>query len=274
MPLIGHWKLNEGAGTVVSDSSTGNHPGVVAVPFWTGGRDGTTALYFKSGINNYVDITGTAGLTAPLSAFSVSAWLKIPTFPINQPSDVAMSIFTQMGVGGFNTGQGWMLSYHANNYAVAGFKNTFSFYFETDGGNTYLGIRPDTQPLSQTGWYHLFASISGVQSTAGLPPIVDLYLNATNTGIIDQNLSNTITTGKLVNNSNLRIGANYETNEYASGVIIDDVRLYNHYFTPAEVSGLYLEFLGVSGTSNNYYFLKATPYGFYTKNGQFALFNK
>ena len=61
--LIGWWKLDEGAGTVTTDSSGNGHDGsLVSGPVWTAGVSGR-ALQFD-GIDDYV-LCAERGETAP-----------------------------------------------------------------------------------------------------------------------------------------------------------------------------------------------------------------
>jgi hypothetical protein len=76
--LAGWWKLDEGEGTTVSDSSGKDHHGVIhGSPIWLpeGGRIGG-ALQFD-GVKDYVD----TGWADHLPVWTVAAWVKSPEAP-------------------------------------------------------------------------------------------------------------------------------------------------------------------------------------------------
>lgn len=74
--LIGCWKLDEGNGTALFDSSASGYNGTVTNATWTLGRSGT-ALSYGGSSNCYVSIP-TAALNIA-SSFTIAAWVKVPS---------------------------------------------------------------------------------------------------------------------------------------------------------------------------------------------------
>ena len=73
-PPIGRWKMNEGSGATIADSSGNNRTGTLKNgPVWVTGPDGSSALSLDGG-NDYVSITPNLNLNA--NTMSIVAWVK------------------------------------------------------------------------------------------------------------------------------------------------------------------------------------------------------
>ncbi|RPJ35006.1 MAG: LamG domain-containing protein, partial [Planctomycetaceae bacterium] len=73
--LIGHWKLEEGSGTTVKDSSGKNNNGrFVGAPTWVTGKLGK-ALDFD-GVDDYVEVPHSASLIPTKGKATVSLWIN------------------------------------------------------------------------------------------------------------------------------------------------------------------------------------------------------
>jgi hypothetical protein len=71
---LGIWKMDEGSGKIVKDSTGTGHDGeIVGNPKWVEGKDGK-ALEFSSGV--YVKVAHKEDLN--LSTFTMTGWLKVP----------------------------------------------------------------------------------------------------------------------------------------------------------------------------------------------------
>lgn len=81
--LVGHWKLDEGSGTTVRDSSGCNNDGTVYGASWVDGRSGS-ALSFD-GTDDYVFISDSPSLR--VTNLTVMAWVYSPIPFVNQQKD-------------------------------------------------------------------------------------------------------------------------------------------------------------------------------------------
>ncbi len=72
--LVAHWTFDDGAGTVVKDSSgNGNHASIVGAPTWVAGKSGS-AVAFDGG-DSYVEAISLKAPAFPIDQGSLSLWL-------------------------------------------------------------------------------------------------------------------------------------------------------------------------------------------------------
>jgi len=213
--LVGHWKFDEGSGTVAGDSSgLGNNGTLTNGPVWGVGKVGG-ALSFD-GSDDYINLNT---LNVSGSALTLSAWIRGDTF---LPSDARV---ISKSIGTAEQDHYWMLSIIDN----GGIK--LRFRLKTNGTtNTLIASSGN---LSPNTWYHVIARYDG--ST------MKLYLNGAEVG-------STSKTGTL-DTSNI-VGVNIARNPDGYGKwdgLIDDVRIYNRALAQTDITALY-NYTGVSDT--------------------------
>lgn len=212
--LIGHWKFNEGAGTVTSDSSTSGYDGTLTNgPNWVSGKDGF-GLNFD-GSNDFVTMGNqTAYQFEYNQPFSISGWIKTDT-------NLDRIILGKNENGGNYRGYYWFVNGAAEGYLAGEIRSTATYriYFE---GSTVIN---DNQ------WHHLVMTYDGSGVGAG----VKLYIDGVQDNIllnVDNLQSNTI-----IDDAPLTIGARETGNSPLPGRV-DDVRVYNDILTAGEANSL------------------------------------
>jgi hypothetical protein len=208
--LLGHWTLDEGAGTTAVDwSGHGGHGSFVGEPQWVDGYQGM-ALQF-SGSGQYVncgDDTG-AGVTAD---FTLAAWAQMAPDNASQ----------YMGIGGklLNSGgyRGFSLVRHNSNV----------FRLWVGDGTDDLAKSAVSSDVTYTDadWHH----VAGVREGQ----INALYVDGVRQAA-------TTATGLVPSEQFFHIGRQYShlNDRYFEGKI-DDVQLYNKAFTAEQIASLML----------------------------------
>ena len=216
--LIGHWTLNETAGTTATDSTVNANNGTMA-----GGMDAATdtvpgkvgtALDFD-GTDDDIHITdpGTGSILDIDNGeeISISAWI----YPR------ALTGFVSILNKGTAAGT-------ISNYGLQTDNQQLNFFYHN---STWHEYRTDSNVFPNANqWYHVT-----VTHTLGTASAIKLYVNG-------QEESGTWWGGSgdtpvLMNDEDLVIGS-YNTIEHWDGYI-DDVRMYNRIISPAEVMALY-----------------------------------
>ncbi|HLF71355.1 MAG TPA: LamG-like jellyroll fold domain-containing protein [Dehalococcoidia bacterium] len=205
--LLGQWPLDDGAGTVASDSSTYNNDGtLVNGPVWSTGRVGG-ALSFDAN-NDRVDLPAQA--INGLSDLSLALWLKTTqTSPLrsivsaaNATNDNEFSVFVINGT---------TLRLHTG---------------ETAGSYVEWAV----PSLSNGVWHHIaiVRSASADQAT--------LYVDGVSQGVRNTPLSILLVSagGFVLGQDQDTVGANFDPNQ-AFGGSLDEVYLYGRLLTPAEI---------------------------------------
>lgn len=128
------WNLNDGSGTVVSDSSGNANNGTITSATWTSSGVEGNALDFD-GVNDRVD----AGLTSgSQGAFTVALWVK-------------------SGANGQNIYSGVLSSYNPN--------TSGTFQIDMTNGFTYRGSQTVSFGAAPLGeWVHLVVSCDGINT--------------------------------------------------------------------------------------------------------------
>ena len=199
--LVGHWTLDEGSGDIAADSSGNGLDGVlVGNPEWISGIiDG--ALAFDRG--SYVDCSNDAALdiTGP---FSAMLWIR--------PGTGGNVRSGPLSKGNLNAAWSWQLTYgqQVGNPGIMGWQ------FNADGGSSIWIWTNEALPPGE--WYHIAVACDG--------ETVLSYLDGVVTD--DQPM-----TGFASSASPLLIGSNGCGDDWMGA--IDDVRLYDHGVSEAEV---------------------------------------
>ncbi|MBI4311288.1 MAG: hypothetical protein HY681_05835 [Chloroflexi bacterium] len=205
--LVGHWKLDEGSGATVGDSSGNGNSGQIAGAIWGAGVSGTQAVYGDAlsfdGTDDYVSMPPLENLEVPDGDFTIMAW-------VNARDSARLQ-------------------------AIAG-KLTFASNIDTWGlyvasGKACLQFSQPDQPgysacsttsIQNNAWYHVAAVRQGTTNY--------LYVNGVveNSVAVAQTVS---TTGR-----NFYIGRRDQDNSYNFGGIVDDVRLYDRALSVSQIN--------------------------------------
>ena len=199
--LVGHWKLDEGSGTVANDSSGyENHGTLQNSPTWVPGQF-SNALQFD-GLEDFVEVPHADILTVDTEV-TVMAWIN-----------------AERHAGRSGNWQGIMGK--SNNPRSYSFLTQISgsLHFSTTSGGAYVGSVSTGQiPLNE--WTHVCAMvIEGGHR---------YYINGENAG----DAQSGIVLSGAADTATVKIGWSNATNHFLG--MIDDVRLYNHGLDAVEV---------------------------------------
>lgn len=219
--LVGHWTFDEGSGTDAIDSSgNGNNGSLVGPPTYspdTPFGSGSSLLFvntpYPEPASQYVEISNPANL--PASAISIAAWVKIPT---SRPSG-AMVIVAKGG-GGITDS---FVLYQNSSFGSFGAVFSFEFVGGSSGGVGGPLIPEDGQ------WHHVAGTwASGSSASMYLDGVLVASSSSTFAGMIRYDSSLPIS-----------IGADFDPDPGLGWHgHIDDVRIYGHALSDAEVQEL------------------------------------
>lgn len=209
--LVAHWTFDEGSGPTAFDTVGGNHGTLSATgaTFVPGGVvGGAVSLTRASG--GYVSMPGPdfAGVS-----FSVTAWV--------QTTDSANETFPlAKHASGYGNGYFLLLNSSGGSYGAA---TRAAFY--TGGAPAQVPV--STTPVTDGTWHFLAA----VHTQGGLN---EIYVDGLP---VEQAVA---AAGVTSSPANLLIGALTVGSPVPSYTgLVDDVRVFNHALTPAEVAALY-----------------------------------
>jgi hypothetical protein len=210
--LVGHWKLDEGAGVIANDTSGNGRTGTIAGPSWSWipGRFGS-ALHFAG--NDQVTVPG---LPQATESYSVSAWVYIASSEVMGASSIANVLNTEI------PGGGWAL--YAALYPVG--YTGYSFRFWVGPPQEY-----DTSPptpcncIVLDAWVHLGAVLDATAST------LSLYVN----GVLQPTA--TTTAGISAGATTLDMARAQAPGFMMTGAL-DDIAIYDRALVPEEIAQL------------------------------------
>jgi len=215
--LVGYWKLDEGTGTVVKDSSGNGIDGnFVGSPKWAEGMNGTGGLELDG--TCWVDF-GNPPKTLFTGTMPMSAALWI--YPTNLGATLA--------------GTGADRAFLSRNLDWA-FKASGPYARFTTPG--VLDYNAQKTVLKVGEWQHVAVTFT---PGAGVPGVAVFYLDGVETDRINSAATNggyntaAATAGPSVNGGPVLLGNNQWTSTQFYFGRYDDVRLYNHVLTAAEV---------------------------------------
>ncbi|MCF7958576.1 MAG: hypothetical protein K9M57_09035 [Phycisphaerae bacterium] len=221
--VYGHWRFDEGAGSVAGDAIRGNHGTLVGQVSWQEGKLGTALQFSKQG---HVDVTNAFNQHAITQSITLAAWIKFSKKG-NWPTIVSKGDNSWKLCLRGNTG---MLHFALTGITVAG--------DEITGENDFIN---GTIDLSDDQWHH----VAGVYDhQAGR---MTIYVD----GAIDVQKDATGTIA--ANNHGVWVGGNSEysgTNRGGWDGLIDNVRVYDYPLTPAELNQTEY-FVNKNGGSNS-----------------------
>ena len=196
--LVAHWKFDDGAGNTAADSIDNAHPGTIGgTANWVAGQAGG-ALDFD-GSTNYVDIGGDQPVIS--GTFSLTMWVYARGIP-TAAGDLRMPLSN-------DTWADRAIHVHI-------WPETSVFRIDTKNGTD---ISSNTV-IQADQWYH----VAGTLDAAGESKI---YID----GVLDNSATGN---GREYVIGPANIGAYQESSRFFDGMI-DDVRIYSHILSEAEV---------------------------------------
>ncbi len=203
--LVGWWKLDDGGGTVASDSShafQGNAGKLVGKPKWAKGRNGG-ALQFNG--NQYVSLGNI--LQGSYPEISIACWVK--------HDRSGWQNIVERSVWDNPDGIGLLMDYNGTSV-------TFGHYGIV-GASSKVNVQDDQ-------WHH----VAGTMLQSGSDYVYSIY--------VDGKLDNTATnsTGLTATKHGWAIGARYDGTWGYRG-LIEDVRIYDRALSAPEIQAIYAE---------------------------------
>jgi len=233
--LVHHWKLDDGtgSGTAADSVSAGGVTGTLtnmdpSTDWITAGLppvpSGTTAALDFDGVNDYVVTTGYGGIGGANDR-STAFWIKGPT---PQPKNHATII--SWGVN--STGQRWDIRIAPS---PADHMRT-----EVSGSGT-----EGTATVADNAWHH----VAAVWANDGTPNIADakFYVD----GVLDPNSVSGATAINTSTANSLQIGQSGSITGRQFTGQLDDVRMYDHALSAAEVHALFAPSMTPNDSSVN-----------------------
>jgi len=206
--LVEYWTLNDGVGSVASDSSGNGNDGTLTnmdpATDWVLGQVGI-ALDFD-GVDDYVIKSNPSGIPNTNQPMTISLFVNPSSRSGIQNFVVINDI---VGVGG-----------EATNAVQLGFDTTETFLAWKAGGATL--VDSNFTPSVNT-WYHLVYTYDGTTST--------IYVD----GVSKNTSTVALQPGSV---ASVWLGTYNGASELFQG-IIDDVRIYNRVLTQSEITALY-----------------------------------
>jgi cysteine-rich repeat protein len=207
--LVGHWKLDEGTGSLIAiDSAGANNNGTLENgPTYTSGTPAITpnpsALNFD-GSNDDVRVANSADFRFGTGSFTVSSFIKT--------NDGERGV-----VGNFNgTNRGWGSFIYDN--------SNLNFFAYGDGGSNDVAF--PAPGILNNQWHH----IAGVYTRAGANVTISVYYDGALIG------STTLPVGDITSASDLLLGDYLGQPNYQGR--LDDVRVYGRALSAAEIANL------------------------------------
>jgi len=195
--LVAHWRFDDGAGNTATDSVGNAHPGTIGgTANWVAGQAGR-ALDFD-GSTNYVDIGGDQPVIS--GTFSLTMWIYARNIPFATGNRMPLS------------NDSWVdRAIH-----VHIMPETSIFKIDTKNGTDI----PSNTVLQADQWYHVAGTLDSIGESK-------IYIN----GVLDNSATGA---GREYVIGPANIGAYQNSSRFFDGMI-DDVRIYNHILSEAEI---------------------------------------
>jgi hypothetical protein len=244
--LIGHWPLDESAGTAAADATGNGNTGTLnsfpASPWLPAGGQIAGALQFDNN-DSYVAVANESNFDFERTdPFSISTWIYRDS---NTAGDEIISKYTTPG-----------LEYRGYGIWLVAGETSLNFSLENSASNKIL-VETNSGAVSSGTWHHIAVTYDGSSNTSG----VEIYVDGVDQSLIvsANNLSST-----TLNNSSVVIGGDSaDLNCCVFNGRIDDTRIYDRELSPAEVQQLYLATSPGGGSCTN----PAGPEGAMIYNG-------
>jgi len=198
--LMAHWKLDDGVGSIASDSSGNGNDGILENgPVWTSG--GISGALIFDGQNDQVIVDAAPLAMDTWSAISVGAWIK---------NDIGVGVETDDIVSYWNypSSRSWVLTHHKNN----------KYFWEINGKGFVTG------GAVSTDWTYVMGTYDG--ST------MRLYVNGVQVATAPH------TGGIPFSTADLIVGGQANGSNFFDG-IIDEVQIYNRALSAQEILDIY-----------------------------------
>ena len=209
-PPVGDWRMNEGSGTILVDSSaSGNNGTILGNPTWVAGQHGQAIRF--DGTGDYATVPDSASLDIS-TAITMAAWVK-------PEAATTQNLIKKSTNGGTN---GYELSLSA--LGAASSQRAFVRFNQATNGDTYRVNATTMYPSHGTTWMHVAATYDGTT--------IRLYVNGVQEGQLAASIP--IPTNNLA----LGIGAQPDGLFGVLQGTMDDVLLYNTALTASEIAAL------------------------------------
>jgi hypothetical protein len=203
--LVGHWKMNEGSGSKLIDSSgNGNNATIMNTSsgvVWVEGKEGM-AINLNGLLNRFATVPSNSSLNMT-NAITITAWIR--TIGLS-----AKRIISKGGPDGYELGV-WDTG-----------KIEFRINRESSG-STYRLFSNQNYPTDGTTWMHVAATFDGTKS--------QIFIN----GVLDNSATYAPTTIKT-NTTEIQIGARSSINRWVGD--LDEIKLYNRVLSAVEINTL------------------------------------
>ncbi|MCL6259260.1 malectin domain-containing carbohydrate-binding protein [Aquiflexum sp. TKW24L] len=203
--IIGHWKMNEGSGSKLVDSSgNGNNATIINTSsgvIWVQGKEGL-ALNLNGFTDRFATVPSNSSLNIS-NAITISAWIRTSGLASKQILSKGGPDGYELGI--FETGK---IEFRIN---------------RESSGTTYRLYSNQNYPTDGTTWMHVAATFDGTKS--------QIFIN----GVIDNSATYAPTTIKT-NTTELQIGARSSNNRWVGD--LDELKLYNRVLSDVEINTL------------------------------------
>lgn len=212
--LVGYWKLSEGGGTYVADSSGYENTGS-----WTGGSNWTSAKFGFGGAFNssasYVSAPASSKFAYTTNSSTISTWLKL-----DAKSDTGYTVLSGLSDG---TTHRLAIIYGAGSPVTS---PQIYLQLKLENGTTVTTNDAGITISTNTGWRH----VAGVWDGSTLKFYIDNVLRKTVT--IGGSTART-------SSDSLPFSIGRAINSGPENIIVDDVRFYERALSSDEVKKLY-----------------------------------
>ena len=205
--LVAHYKLDEGAGSAISDASAySNNAVAIGNPTWILGKQGQalrfngTSQYGSAPDHQSLDIT---------QQITIAAWIR--------PEKLGTQYLVKKADQ--NSTDGYELSLASNG-------KLFFRFNQKSSNNTYRLDSQINYPTNGNTWMHIAVTYNGTA--------ISLYIN----GVLNSSKTFSSTRAINTNSLNLDLGAGANGYRGLQGAL-DDVRIYNVALSPAEINDVY-----------------------------------
>jgi hypothetical protein len=206
--LVGYWKMDEGSGTILKDSSNKqNNCTLNSNSMWSNDGQFNKSLYFNG--STYADCGNNSSFDFGTSSFTVSMWYK---FPIG-----ATNPYWSFGKGNGYSGAGFGIAHWTTTDPVS-----IGFYVNDGTNTTSSAFSNYGCSLTRGTWGYCAWTIDRENK------VMKSYQNGKYTG-----QTNISTLGNISNNSSLLIGS--MTGNNYNGGNMDEVKIYSGALTVDEV---------------------------------------